>query len=467
MFLDLDHKNPLAEAVVDGDGICITYKELRDFCGEFSRQIGDRALIFILSENVAGSCAGYVAALDGGMVPLMLTASLQADLLQNLIDTYHPSYLWAPRGFGGKEEHVPVFEKWDYQLLSTGHKSPAMAQELALLLPTSGSTGSPKLVRHTLDNVVANARAVAEAFKLGKDSRGMVSLPLNFTQGLNVATSHLYVGGTVLVTRATLTQREFWDFFKEQRAESFTGVPYSYELLDKLRFFKMDLPYLKIINQGGGRMTDELFLKCARYAKESGRQFIATYGSTETTSRMAYLPGEMAESKVGSIGRALPGCEMQLMDDGGNEILTPGVDGEIIFKGPNVTMGYAETAEDLMKGDERQGVYATGDLARFDKDGCFYIVGRKSRFLKLFGYRVSLDSIERHIKTSMGIACACTGSDQCMKVFVEQENKLEEVLQLLTQTTGLHKQAFAVRVIDSIPKNESGKTMYSALNQLS
>lgn len=466
MFLNLDKKAPHTEAVVDGDGLRLTYGDLLGFCGTFAGHVSPRELIFIISENAAGSCAGYVAAMANGIVPLMLTRTLQQELLDNLIEVYHPAYLWVPEDYKANQNYACLFSQWHYKLLKTGLQSPMLAPELALLLPTSGSTGSPKLVRHSLNNVEANAKAVATAFEMDEHSRGMVSLPLNFTQGLNVATSHLYAGGTALMTKATLTMSEFWTFFRGEHAQSFTGVPYSYELLDKLRFFRMNLPDLKIINQGGGRMTDELFTKCATYAKETGRKFIPTYGSTETTSRMSYLPADISGSKIGSIGRPLPGCRMQLLDDNGTEITQPGVDGEIVFSGPNVTLGYAEKAEDLTKGDERGGVYATGDLAHVDEDGCFYIVGRKSRFLKLFGYRISLDSLERLIKTNLKIACACTGTDKCLKVFIEKVDAADTVLDLLLETTGLHKQAFAVRTIDSIPKNESGKTLYSALNQI-
>ena len=466
MFLNIDKRDPVSEAIVDGDGLRITYGDLLSFTELFAQKVASRELIFVITENCGGACAGYVAALSNGIVPLMLSHTLNKELLSDLMQTYHPAYLWAPADYEMEQDYPTEFTYWGYKLMNTGFTSPAMAPELALLLPTSGSTGSPKLVRHKLENVEASARAVSSAFAFNENSRGMVSLPLNFTQGLNVATSHLYVGGTALMTKATITMREFWNFFKAEHAESFTGVPYSYEVLDKLRFFRMDLPDLKIINQGGGRMPDTLFTKCTTYATDTGRKFIATYGSTETTSRMAYLPAEVAAEKIGSIGKALPGYRIELKDADGNLITNANEDGEIVFYGANVTLGYAESAADLTKGDERCGVYATGDLAHYDEDGYLYVVGRKARFLKLFGYRVSLDSMERRIKASLGIACACTGTDKRMTVFVEREDVADDVMKILMETTNLHKQAFAVQFIENIPKNDSGKILYSALNKL-
>lgn len=460
MFIDLDKKDPLSLAVLDDAGTALTYGELTAFSKELQAVVGGRKLVFILSENCSGALAGYTGMLAARIVPLMLPANIDSQLYGALLAQYSPSFIYAPchMAFSGAR----AFEKYGYALIPTGMKCHSLNDELSLLLPTSGSTGSPKLVRHSYKNVEANARAVAEAFSLTPSERAMEALPLHFTQGLNVATSCLYAGGTVLLSRATLMQKQFWDFFKAQRATSFTGVPYSYELLNKLRFFRMDLPYLRTINQGGGRMTDEMFTRCASYAKDTGKRFIATYGSTETCSRMAYLPPELALTKTGSIGRPLPGCNMTLQDEDGAPAEK---EGEIVFCGPNVTMGYAESGEDLIKGDERDGVYHTGDMAYRDEDGCYFIVGRKKRFLKLFGYRVSLDETERLIRSRFNIECACAGSDKGMLIYVTEQGKENEITEFLTKTTGIYTSAFAVRFIEALPKNEAGKTLYSKLGE--
>ena len=463
MFLHLDEKDPHIEAVVDGDGHRVTYGELLSFSNEFYTAVGHRCLLAVLTENTVGACAGYVASMISGIVPLMLSHTLTPEVLSSLFETYHPSFLWVPETIVGNYSYPVCFSKYGYALLRTEYSPYPMADQLALLLPTSGSTGSPKLVRHTLENVESNAAAVAGVFDLSPSSRGMVSLPLNFTQGLNVATSHLFAGGTVLLTRATLTEKAFWSFFRSEKAESFTGVPYSYELLSRLRFFRMDLPALKIINQGGGRMPDELFEQCAQYAADTGRKFIATYGSTETTSRMAYLPAELALSKRGSIGRPLPGRSIVLLDEEGNEVSGTNEVGEIVYHGPNVTLGYATCAQDLMNGDERHGVYATGDMAWRDEDGCYYIVGRKSRFLKLYGYRVGLDESERLIKGQLSIECACVGDDRQMRIYVTDPGKEEEIISLMSEHISVPRTAFSVIHIDHIPKNDAGKTQYKEL----
>lgn len=466
MFLDIDKKDKNLIAIIDNHDVVMSYGELVEFSQEFYSKIGKRTLIFILCENSAGALAAYVSCLNNRVVPLMVSANIDHDMLKNLIDVYHPEFLWLPSHLCEQFHYTSAFQSMRYSLLTTNLEPYPLYDDLSLLLTTSGSTGSAKYVRHSYNNVISNAANVAKVFELDENERGMCSLPLQFTQGLNVATSHLLAGATALLSTDNLMQKTFWDFFKKNQATSMTCVPYSVELLDRLRFFRMDLPAFKVLNEGGGRLPDQLFMKCAEYAQTTGRKFIPTYGSTETTSRMAYLPAELSIHKCGSIGRPLPNCSFELLDDDGNLITEEQKVGEIVFKGPNVTLGYAECGADLLKGDERFGVYHTGDLAYFDEDKCFFIVGRKKRFLKIFGYRISLDEVERLIKDAFHVECACVGTDKKLTVFTTQEGTEKNIIHFLADKTGLHHSAFAVTVLESIPKNDTGKTQYKKLEEL-
>jgi acyl-coenzyme A synthetase/AMP-(fatty) acid ligase len=278
--------------------------------------------------------------------------------------------------------------------------------------------------------------------------------------GLSVITSHLYAGSTILLTIKSFTDREFWDFIKDQKATSFTGVPYSFEVLNKLRFFNMVLPDLKILSQGGGKLGDELFKKYAEYAHQTGRKFVATYGQTEGTARMAYLRPEMAINKIGSIGDAIPGGHLSLIDDKGNEIAETEALGELVYKGRNVTLGYAYEGKDLIRGDENNGVLRTGDIAKRDSDGYYYIVGRLSRFLKLYGIRIGLDESEQMIKSAFDTDCICTGNDEKMIVKITNKNKKEAIHSYVIEKTGLFHSAVETLVVDEIIRNEIGKSIY-------
>ena len=462
MFLNIDKKDRISTAVIDDNGIEISYGDLCDFSNKFKSVIPNRTLIFILSENVLGSFLGYIATLSNEIVPLMLSCHIDRELLKSLMEIYKPAYMWIPQRIVFEFGLAEIYNCYDYSLIETGFDTFPLFEELSLLLSTSGSTGSPKLVRHSYKNIEANAQNVATFFEITKDDRALAILPMHYTMGLSVISSHLYAGATILLTNKSLMDMSLWPFIINKKATSFTGVPYSYEILYKLRFFKMNLPDLKIITQGGGKLSPELFQTCAEYAKSTGKKFIATYGQTEGTARMAYLPPEMATLKTGSIGKAIPNGELSIIDDDGNVVKGNDVTGQMVYKGSNVTLGYAICGEDLIKGDENEGVLYTGDIVRRDSDGFYYIIGRMRRFLKIFGLRVGLDEIEYWIKTKFAVNCLCKGRDELLNIIVVSDKKINinEIKEYVIEKTGLFHKAIEISVVDEIERNEAGKIIF-------
>ena len=466
MLFDIDKKPASAVAAIDDAGEQLTYGELVDLRGELSAVLPERELVFCLCENQVGALAGFLSLYDCKDVCLLLSAHIDKVLLKVLDETYGPSYYWMPEAMVGESGYEKVYDYKGFVLCKTGKKAPALHPDLSMLMTTSGTTGSPKLVRHKYGNIESNAKNVAKVFGWTSEERGIIDLPMQYTMGLNVINSHLYAGATVLLIEANLMSPKYWAFIKEQKGSNFTGVPFSYEILNRLRFWKMDLPHLTTMAEGGGKLSDTLFKTFADYAVEKGKRFFATFGTTETSARLAFLPPEQAATHIGSIGHAIPEGKLILVDENGHEICEADVEGELRYEGPNVTMGYGTCVEDLAKGDEFCGVYETGDLAKKDADGFFYIVGRKKRFLKLFGLRVSLDQSEKIISEIFGgIECACTGDDNQMLIYITQEDLKEEVKKLISEKTNLMAKFFDVRVIESIPRFESGKINYKALGQ--
>ncbi len=464
MLFDIDKKPASSLAAIDDAGGQLTYGDVVSLREALSKTLPERELVFCLCENRVGALAGFLSLYDCKDVCLLLSAKIDKELLDTLYETYKPSYFWMPEGKASETQYEVVYQFKDYVLCKTGNKAPELHPELSMLMTTSGTTGSPKLVRHKYGNIESNAKNVAQVFGWTPEERGIIDLPMQYTMGLNVICSHLYAGATVLLIEVNLMSPKYWSFIKEQKGSNFTGVPFSYEILNRLRFGKMDLPYLTTMAEGGGKLSDTLFKTFADMMAEKGKRFFATFGTTETSARLAFLPPEQATTHIGSIGKAIPEGKLILVDENGNEITEAGVDGELRYEGPNVTMGYGTCVEDLMKGDDFCGVYETGDIARKDEDGFYYIVGRKKRFLKLFGLRVSLDQSEKIIKDSLGIECACTGDDNQMLIYITQEGMKEEVKNLISEKTGLMAKSFEVREIESIPRFESGKINYKDLN---
>lgn len=469
MFLELDKKDSNTVAIIDSYNQQVSYGEIIDFANRFSKVCRNRALIFILAKNDIGAVVGYLAAMCNGIVPLMLGESMDRELLDDLIEVYEPEYIWKSKSIIEAGENN-IIEGFGYGLVKTGYGKVDMYQDLSLLLTTSGSTGSPKLVRHSYSNLEAQARNISSFFELTHNDRPLLDLPINYTYGLSVLNSHLYVGATVLLTDKNLIEKGYWDFVKAQKATSFTNVPYAYEILKKLRIERMNLPYLKMFSQGGGKLREELHIEFAEMCQRTNRKFVVTYGQTEGSARMAYLPWEYALSKVGSIGKAIPNGRIYVIDEDGNPINTPEAVGEMVYEGPNVTLGYATSKKDLTKGDENFGKLITGDIVKRDEDGFLFIIGRKKRFVKLNGMRIGLDECERIISSAFDIECACTGDDHCMKIYIvaaaDNWQLSDKVLTYISGKTGINTHYLKVFCVDKLIRNEAGKILYSSFEDL-
>lgn len=456
-------------AVITDKGEQLTYSELNAEAARFADAITEKGLLFCLCENRLGSLVGYVSCLEHHNPIVLLDGSKDITVLQNLMAIYQPEYVWIStdkiENIGGKTVYQYAtfsLQKMQYEVAVD---KPEFNPELALCLTTSGSTGSPKFVRLSAKNIRANAESIAEYLEIDENERPITTLPSYYSYGVSVINSHLIKGATILLTEGTVAQRDFWSFLKEQKATSLAGVPYTYEMLKMLRFMRMDLPYLNTMTQAGGKLNKDIAKEYIEWAQSKEKRFFVMYGQTEATARMSYLPLEHALDKYASIGIAIPRGQFSLIDANGNTIEVPDVDGELIYEGPNVSLGYAECRADLAKGDENNGILHTGDVARRDADGYYYITGRMKRFVKVWGNRCNLDATEQLVK-AITTSCACVGVDDKITIFVTEHGLDNQIVNLLAEKTGFNSKAFEVRVIEAIPVKSSGKIDYPAMQQM-
>lgn len=457
-------------AVITDKGEQLTYGELYAESVRFAEAITEKGLLFCLCENRLGSFVGYLSCMEHKIPIVLLDGSKDISVLQNLIDIYQPEYIWVDTKkvsiIGGVTIYsYATFSLQKMQYVVTVDKQ-TINPELALCLTTSGSTGSPKFVRLSAKNVLSNAKSIAEYLEIDENERPVTSLPSYYSYGVSVINSHLIKGATILLNEGTIAQREFWNFIREQRATSIAGVPYIYEMLKMLRFMRMDLPYLRTMTQAGGKLNKDIAKEYLEWAQSKGKRFFVMYGQTEATARMSYLPLEHALDKYASIGIAIPGGKFSLIDLSGNAIEESDVDGELVYEGPNVSLGYSECRADLAKGDENHGVLHTGDVACRDADGYYYITGRLKRFVKVWGNRCNLDATEQIVKSNVTTRCACVGVDDKITIFVTEQGLKEQIVKLLVEKTGLNNRAFEVREIKEIPVKSSGKLDYLAMQQM-
>jgi acyl-coenzyme A synthetase/AMP-(fatty) acid ligase len=453
--------------IVDGlSALC--YRELEENVKRLAEKLPKRELFFLIGGNDIPTLTCYLASLDCGAVPLLLGQGLAADQLDRLIQTYDPRHVFISDGASWNRDSTK--EQWrlgEYGFYRREKAAPKVLHEdLALLLATSGSTGSPKLVRLSLRNIIKNTESIIEYLRITTEERAITSLPFNYSYGLSVINSHLRAGASLVLSNNTLMDKAYWQQIRDHRVTSFAGVPYSYDILLKLRFGRIEMPSVKTLTQAGGRLDPKKMEQVQKICNEKGIKFFPMYGQTEATARIAYLAPEEIEAKLGSIGKAIPGGQLWLEDENGEFINTTGKIGELVYAGPNVSMGYAECPEDLALGDVNRGVLRTGDLARKDEEGYFFIEGRRHRFLKIFGIRVSLDAVEE-IAASKSWKCAVLGVDDRLVLFVESQQLDPIALKAeMAETLGIHPSAVQVRVLPELPRLHTGKVDYQCLSQM-
>lgn len=407
----------------------------------------EKKLVLIACKNEEQTLLYYISALRAGHAVMLLDAELNQDLLIQIIQQYEPFYI-----VGLKEVEGYICEGGI--LLINKESKYAIHPDTAVLLSTSGTTGSPKFVRLSYNNIQSNAEAIAEYLKIVPSDRAVLNLPLSYSYGMSIINSHMQVGATIVITNKSVMEKEFWTFMKDERITSLAGVPFTYQMLRRIGFLNMHLPDLKTLTQAGGRLNEKEVRLFAQYAIEKKKRFYVMYGQTEASPRMSYIPYENLVNKVTSIGVPIPGGRFEIH---------PTTE-ELIYYGPNVMMGYAERKEDLAKGDELQGILHTGDTAIVDEDGYYTITGRLKRFVKLFGLRINLDEVERKLE-SEGFQTACTGTDDKLIILTENQN-MSDINELLQSWYKLHKSAFRVVVVNEIPRLINGKLDYKTIKEL-
>ncbi|MFI3296133.1 MAG: AMP-binding protein [bacterium] len=462
MFDLLKYKDNIA--CIDNNGDLFTYEDVNNISMMIGKYVEPHKLVFSITTNTIESVAGYISFMNRECTTLLLGKDIDVVKLVKYSDTYEPIYYWVPNEFIDLLSLKEIcFSYGNYSLLRSNYVcDKIMPLNLNLLLTTSGSTGSPKLVRLSKRNLLSNAESIKEYLNLGADDRTVTSLPMNYSFGLSIINSYLLSGSSILLTDLSYIQKEFWSLFDQFECTSFSGVPYTFEILKKIKFWSKEHKNLRTLTQAGGKLNNDLIRYFTDNSESRGVQFYVMYGQTEATARISYLPPDMVKEKIGSIGKVIPNGKLLLIDEFSGEILDSNVVGELVYKGENVSLGYAENKDELTSVDVNDSYLKTGDLAYRDGDGYYFITGRKSRFLKLFGNRINLDQIEILLK-SQHLSAACVGSDEKLIVYVEEYSTEKLIVDYISNEIKINRKAIEVRFIEKLPRSESGKILYSKL----
>lgn len=434
-----------APCLVTAAGEVVPYAALALRAAEFARRLGaGRKLVALEAVASVEFVAALLGAWSAGHAVALLPAGDGAAMARFRRD-FAPEAVFACTG-----------GRW--RLVLDGRGAEGLHPDLALVLVTSGSTGHGKAVRLSRAAVAANAAAIAEVLALGAADRAALVLPMQYSFGLSVLTSHLVAGASVWLAEGGILGEGFLDRVAGLGVTNIQTVPMGYDLLEKAGFFGADLPGLRFLAVAGGGLVPAVQRRFAGAMAARGGRFHAMYGQTEAVARIACLPAGMAVERAGCIGFAVPGGVLSLRDEAGREV---GEEGELHYAGPNVMMGYATVRSDLSRGAE-VGVLATGDIARREGDGVYRIVGRKRRMSKIAGVRIGHDAVEAGL-AERGVRAAVFGGDQGLRVAFEGGLAPGQVADMAAEIAGVlrrHVDAFAVA---ALPRLASGKVDYPAL----
>lgn len=433
-----------APAVVAGDEV-LTHADLAQRVADRAATWGPgRRLVLVEGADDLDSLIAYLAALQHGHVALVVPDDRPAQR-DATVAAYDPDIVCTS---GARD---------DVRRTASAHD---LHPELALLLSTSGTTGSPKLVRLSRDNVASNATAIAEYLGLTASDRAVTTLPLHYCYGLSVLHSHLVVGASIVLTDLSVVDECFWDLVARTGVTGLAGVPHTFDLLAASGFEDRDLPTLRRVTQAGGRLAPDDVRRWSRSGRSRGWDLVVMYGATEATARMAWLPPGLAEEHPGSIGVPIPGGHLRLdesVDD------RPGV-GELVYSGPNVMLGYAEEPADLALPRVTTEL-RTGDLAR-EREGLFEVVGRRNRWGKVFGLRLDLDAVERSLRTEVDRHARVVATGRAVHAFVTSGRGSTAARSLVADQCGIPQHAVRVSVVPQVPHTSSGKPDYAGLGDL-
>ncbi len=338
----------------------------------------------------------------------------------------------------------------------------------ALILFTSGSTGRPHGVVQTFANIDANSRSIAEYLALTADDRALLTLPLSYCYGRSVLQTHLLVGGSLFMDGRMAFPRVVLEAAAREGCTGLAGVPLTFELIRRgVDVADMDFPRLRYLTQAGGPMAPAT-IDWVRTAFAPAQLYVM-YGQTEATARLAYLPPDRAAEKSGSVGVAIPGVELRVVDEAGRDVLAGEV-GELVARGANVTLGYFEEPDET-SAILRDGWLWTGDLARLDQEGFVYLEGRAKAILKIGGHRVSPVEIEHVLLLHPGVSdVAVLGvpdellGERAVAVIVTGPGgapSVDELLRFCRERLAPHEVPSAVIEADRLPRSDAGKLLRS------
>lgn len=412
-----------------------------------------RNVVVLLCDRSPETVIAYTGALRAGLVPLLLDGATAPAAIARTLQAYRPAYLFSPAGAApeGFVPHAKIGAKGMLFAVRQGTET-ALHPDLTLLIPTSGSTGDPKSVRITGRNLQSCTDTICGYLAMAEDRVAVSLLPLHYSYGLSVLHNAMNVRARIAMTELSVLDRGFFGYCETQGVTDISGVPFIFDILRRARLPEGLARSLVCVTQAGGRLDPRITKHFLERFSGTGTRYFTMYGQTEAAPRISYVPPGAGFDKLGSVGVPISCGQVHIDGEG---------EGELVYSGANVSMGYAQGLGDLARGDDFRGTLRTGDLATIDSDGFITITGRLKRFVKLHGISVNLDHVESVLKSS-GIDCMVVGRENRVVVCYRGSDPAE-VRAAVSRNFSFHSSTVALQEVDPLPRTAAGKPDYVAV----
>ncbi len=467
-----------------GDHGTVTYAEfkqkLENLASVLFRKYGTGKKILLMADNTPFFILSYLSIMYSGNTAVLVETRIgRADLLRictagsvsaALVQEKYRS-CFSGSAFDVLNESV-LQETGEGDFLS--HPPAVQDDDCAVIIFTSGSTGVKKGVMLSHKNLIANTGSIIRYLDLKESDRICVVLPFFYCYGASLLHTHLRAGGSIVLNQKPFLSSVIGDIDHYQ-CTGFAGVPSTYQILiNKTRFLQQKFPGLRYFTQAGGQLPNKYIRMIADQFPE--KKLYVMYGATEATARLSYLPPELLCTKMGSIGKGIPGVTLAVVNQA-MEAVKPSEIGEIVARGDNIMKGYYNdpegTAEVL-----KNGWLCTGDLATVDSDGFIYVTGRSKNIIKSGGYRISPTEIENEILSLdkfrgcvvFGVPDETMGEAVVAVVQVSdisgQDELRHEIISYCNRKLPSFKVPRKIYFVDEFPLNASNKVDMAALKKM-
>ena len=463
-FIKNKYQNLNRTAVITEKKIQISYATLYKDIKKYSKNIKRKSVLLLLCTNNYSTLIAYMCCLFTKTVPILVDENIRPEKFKKIIRNFKPDYIFSSKNINFMEKKYFVKNINNTFLIcrNTISQKNNLDPKISLLLSSSGSTGSLKFIKISLKNIRHNTKTIIQYLGLTKNDKTIINLPFSYSYGLSVVNTHLYAGAKIFLCNHSVISKEFWTIFKSFKPTNFNGVPYTYNLISKLYIKKIDFSCLKFISQAGGKLNKKYLEELIAVSKKYKFNIFVMYGQTEASPRISYLEPKLIERKIESIGKTLKGGKIWLENNNKKRIHQANTEGELIYKGPNVFIGYAKNRHDLtIKGKGfTSDILKTGDLAKFDDEGYIYITGRKNRYSKILGNRINLEEVEE-ILSQNNFSSICSVQKDFLNIYCETKSNPRDLLNIIKNSTTIPTNRCKVHLIKNIPRNMSGKIIYN------